>query len=52
MVIAQLADYSLPLPQFRSSNPVFGKIYSEHLFTVNCIENTKERKKRQGMAHF
>ena len=27
----------------------FGKIYIEHLFSVNCIEKTK---KRPGMAHF
>ena len=33
-------------------NPVIGKIYIEHLFIVNCIEKTKIKKKRLGMAHF
>ena len=33
------------------SNPVIGKIYIEHKFTVNCIEKTKiKRKKRPEMA--
>ena len=32
--------------------PVIGKIYIEHLFTINCIEKTKINKKRPGMAHF
>ena len=26
--------------------------FVEHLFTVNCIEKTKIKKKRLGMAHF
>ena len=26
--------------------------YMEHLFTVNCVEKTKIKKKRPGMAHF
>ena len=29
-------------------NPVIHKIYSEHLFTVNCIEKTKIKKMRPG----
>ena len=33
-------------PRFESSH------FIEHLFTVNCIEKTKIKKKRQGMAHF
>ena len=35
-------------PQFESRHGQ--KIYIEH-FTVNCIENTKIKKKRPGMAH-
>ena len=51
MVVAQLEVRSLPIPEVPSSNPVVGKIYIEHLFTVNCIEKTKIKKKRPGMAH-
>ena len=36
-------------PQF---DPVIGKIYIEHFFTVNCIEKTKIKKNRPGMALF
>ena len=35
-------------PRFKSSH---WQNYIEHLFTVNCIEKTKIRKKRPGMAH-
>ena len=51
MVVAQLEVRSLPIPEVPSSNPVVGKIYIEHLFTVNCIEKTKIKKKRPRMAH-
>ena len=51
MVVAQLVERSLPIPEVRSSNPVIGKnLY--RTFTVNCIEKTKINKKRPGMAHF
>ena len=50
MVVAQLAEQSLPTPGVRGSNPVIGKIYIE-LFTANCIEKTKIKKKRPGMVH-
>ena len=47
MVVAQLVEQLLPIPE------VIGKIYIEHLFTVNCIEKTKIKKKEAGeMAHF
>ena len=39
------------LVEVRSWNPVIGKIYIEHLFTVNCVKKHKESKKRPGMAH-
>ena len=51
VVVAQLVELLLPIPEVRGSNPVIGKIYIEHL-TVNCIEKTKIKKKRPGMAHF
>ena len=41
VVVAQLVVWSLPIPQVRSSNPVIGKIYIQHMLIVNCIEKTK-----------
>ena len=42
----------LPIPEVRGANPVKNKkIYIEH-FNVHCIEKTKIKKKRLGMAHF
>ena len=35
MVVAQLTEWSLPLPQDASSNPSFA-ISTGHLFTDNC----------------
>ena len=40
----------LPTPEVCSSNPVIGKIYIVHLFTVNYIEKTKIKEKMSGMA--
>ena len=39
VVLAQLVEWSLPIPEVRSSIPVIGKIYLyiEHLFTVNGV---------------
>ena len=34
VVVAQLIERSLPTPWVRSSNPVIGKIYIEHLLNV------------------
>ena len=50
MVLAELVERSLPLSDVSSSNPVMGKIYIEHLFTVNCIEKTTNKEKEQGTA--
>ena len=33
-VVAQLVKQSVPIPEVRGSNPVIGKIYIEHLFSV------------------
>ena len=51
--MAQLVELSLPIPEVSSSHPVIGKIYIEPFFTVKlCIEKTKIKEKRPGMAHF
>ena len=54
VVVAQLVERSLPIPEVRGSNPVIGKnlfIYWTFVFCQLCIENTKIKKKRPGMAH-
>ena len=52
VVVAQLVEWSLPMPEVRGSNPVNGK----NLFISNicqlCIEKTKIKKKRPEMAQF
>ena len=40
------------LAEVHGLNPIVGKIYIEHLFTVNCIEKKKLKKTIPGMAHF
>ena len=51
VVVAQLVERLLPVPEVCGSNPVTGKkIYGT--FTVNCIKKTKIKKKVPGMAHF
>ena len=51
MIVAQLVERLLPIPEVRGSSPVIGKkLY--RIFTVNCVEKTKIKKKRPGMAHF
>ena len=50
MVVAHLVEWSLPILEVHSSNPVISKIYIEHLFTINCKEKTKINKKRPEMA--
>ena len=47
MVVAQFVEWVLLTPEIRGSNPVVGKF----LFTLNCIEKTKIKKKRPGMDH-
>ena len=50
MVVAQLVERLLPIPEVHGSNPVIGKnLYLT--ITVNCIEKSKIKKKRPGMAH-
>jgi len=52
VVVAQLVERLLPIPEVCGSDPVIGKNYIEHLFTVNCTGKTKINKKRPGMARF
>ena len=52
VVVAQLVEQPLLIPEVRGSDPVIGKIYIDQLFTINCIEKKKINKKRPGMAHF
>ena len=52
VVVAQLVEWPLPIPEVRDSKPVIGKIYIEILFTINCNEKTKVNKKRPVVAHF
>ena len=50
VVVAQLEERSLLIPEVCGSNPVISKkLYWK--FTVNCNEKTKIKKKRPGMAH-
>ena len=53
MVVAQLIEQALPIPEVHGSNLVIGKkLYIEHLFTVNCIEKTKIKEKEAGNGPF
>ena len=47
VAVAQLLERSLPTPEVHGSNPVIGEVL---LSIVNCIEKTKIKKKRPGMA--
>ena len=46
LVVAQLVERTLPTPEVGGSNPIVGKIYTEQLLTINCIEKMKMKKKR------
>ena len=52
VVVAQLVEQSLSIPEVQGSTPVIGKILLRILFIINCIEKTKINKKKPGMAHF
>ena len=49
--VAQLIEWSLPIPEIQSSNPVIGNFYILSSVFKNCIENTKIKKKRPSIAH-
>ena len=44
VVVAQLVEQLLPIPEVHGSNPVFGKIHIEHLFTCLLSTVLKRRK--------
>ena len=46
MVVAQLAERLLPIPEVHGSNPVISKKFNFTL-TGNCIEKTKIKKKEK-----
>ena len=55
VVVAQLVERSLSIPEVCSPNPVIGKklyILRTFVYCQLCIEKTKIKKKRPGMAHF
>ena len=45
VVVAQLVEWLLSIPEVRDSTPVISKKFIEHLFVylfiINCIEKTK-----------
>ena len=51
VVVAQLVEQLLPIPELCSLNPVIGKNFIEHLFSVNSSEKKEIKKKNPGMAH-
>ena len=51
VVVAQVVERLLLIPEVRSSNPVIGKnLY--WTFTVNCIEKTRVRKRGRELPNF
>ena len=51
VVVAQLVEQLFPIPEVRGSNPVISKkLY--WIFTVNCIQKTKIKKKEAGNGPF
>ena len=55
VVVAQLVEQSLPIPEVRGSNPVIGKklfICWTFVYCQLCSEKTKIKEKRPGMALF
>ena len=55
VVVAQLVERTLPIPEVWGSNPVIGKnlfIYWTFVYCQLCIENTKIKKKAAGFGPF
>ena len=52
MVVAQSVEWSLLMTEILGSTPVISKFLYSTFVSVNCIEKTKKKKKRPGMAHF
>ena len=47
MVVAQLAEWSLPIQEVRGSNLVIGKFLFRAFIYFNCIEKTKTKKEKR-----
>ena len=47
-IVSQLEMQLIATPEVSGSNPVIGKIYIDHWFTVSCIEKTKIKKNGPG----
>jgi len=52
VVVAQLVEWSLTIPEVRSSNPAICKNFNSKHTVFKCIEKRKIKKKRPGMAKF
>ena len=50
--MAQLVEWLLPIPEVCGSNPVISKNLLMSNICILCIEKTKIKKKRPGMANF
>ena len=50
VVVAQLVERLLPIPDVRSSNPVIGKIYIERRVLQTALKRPKNQN-RSGMSH-
>ena len=48
MVVAQLAERSLPITRGLRFESRHRQFFIEHLLTVNCIEKTKRKEKKAG----
>ena len=51
VVVVQLAEQSLPIPEDPGSNPVIAT-FIEHLFTVNCCRKDENKEKEAGNGPF
>ena len=52
MVVAQLAEWLLPIPEDPGSNPVIRNTFIEHLFTVTVCRKDENKEKEDGNGPF
>ena len=53
MVVAQLAEWTLLMPEVCGSNPYTGKFYGTFIYCqLYCVEKTKIREKQAGNGPF
>ena len=50
--MAQLAKWSLPIPEVRGSIADISKVFIEYCFLSTVLKKTKIQKKSPGVAHF